>query len=313
MYQLLYLSYNKMQNRIPFLFYKVFPKFVHSLQQLGIFVYFPFVQILCSRAGQCLPKSNPPIENDPCPLPKSEFKGRRRLPYLTTYGYGKMDILAALNFIVTVTPTPSSSPTETPAPTVTLSPFPTPVERGSVYGVVSDSDDDPLQGVKVTIGDAVVIQEAGLTYSTETDENGYYLFTDLAAGYYALTYEKEGYETKTEYVILAEGEDKGLAPVIMEYIEEGIITGYVEDAKGNPIESAKIKLKGITTKVLFTTDTDADGFFEFAYLDADTYIVIARKKGYKRSSKTVKLEEGEEKEIQIKMKKTRNTFSNVTP
>lgn len=157
------------------------------------------------------------------------------------------------------------------------------------------------------------IQEAGIPDSTETDENGYYLFTDLAAGYYALTYEKEGYETKTEYVILAEGEDKGLAPVIMEYIEEGIITGYVEDAKGNPIESAKIKLKGITTKVLFTTDTDADGFFEFAYLDADTYIVIARKKGYKRSSKTVKLEEGEEKEIQIKMKKTRNTFSNVTP
>lgn len=261
---------------------------------------------IAAGASALLMQANPSIKGHPSSVRNALFQtASNNGEQDTTYGYGKMDILAALNFIVTVTPMPSSSPTETPAPTVTLSPFPTPAERGSVYGIVNDSDDDPLQGVKVTISDAVDIQEAGFSYSTETDENGYYLFTDLAAGYYTLTYEKEGYETKTESVVLAEGEDKGLAPVIMEYTEEGTITGYVENAKGNPIESAKIKLKGITTKVLFTTYTDADGFFEFSYLDADTYIVIAKKKGYKRSSKTVRLGEGEEKEIQIKMRRQR--------
>ena len=86
---------------------------------------------------------------------------------------------------------------------------------------------------------------------------------------------------------------------------QGKISGSVVNIKGNPIESVKIKLKGITTKTLFTTLSDADGFFEFTGLEADTYSTIANKKGFKKSSKTVVLEEGEEKEIEIKMRKAK--------
>lgn len=222
-----------------------------------------------------------------------------------TDGYGKMDILAALNSIVNVTPTPSSSPTPISTPTATLPPFPTPVARGSLYGIVNDSDENPLQGVKVTIeGD-------NFSDSTETDEEGYYEFRNLKTGVaYTLTYEKEGYQTQTENIIFREGDVIGT--IIMEQIGKGSITGYVEDTKGNPIESVKIKLKGVTTKTLFTTFSDADGFLEFTGLEADTYIMIAKKKGYKRLSKTVILGEGEEKEIQIKMKKEKKTVSSIT-
>src|SRR3989304_6118558 len=52
---------------------------------------------------------------------------------------------------------------------------------------------------------------------------------------------------------------------------QGKISGYVVNIKGNPIKSVKIKLKGITTKTLFTTLSDTDGFFEFTGLEADTY------------------------------------------
>ena len=86
---------------------------------------------------------------------------------------------------------------------------------------------------------------------------------------------------------------------------QGKIFGYVVNIKGNPIKSVKIKLKGITTKTLFTTLSDADGFFEFTGLEADTYSTIANKKSFKKSSKTVVLEEGEETEIEIKMRKAK--------
>ena len=86
---------------------------------------------------------------------------------------------------------------------------------------------------------------------------------------------------------------------------QGKISGYVVNIKGNPLKSVKIKLKGITTKTLFTTLSDTDGFFEFTGLEADTYSTIANKKGFRKSSKTVVLEEGEEKEIEIKLKRQR--------
>ena len=51
--------------------------------------------------------------------------------------------------------------------------------------------------------------------------------------------------------------------------------------------------------------SDADGFFAFLDLDVGAYVIKARKKGYKRYKQTTRLEEVEEKDIEIVMKKTR--------
>ncbi len=98
------------------------------------------------------------------------------------------------------------------------------------------------------------------------------------------------------------------SPEFTPSIEKGTIFGYVEGARGNPLESVKIKLKGVRTEALFTEYSDADGYFEFGDLEADTYVIIAKKKGYKKARKTVAIEAGEEKEIQIKMKRAKNLF-----
>jgi len=82
-----------------------------------------------------------------------------------------------------------------------------------------------------------------------------------------------------------------------------IISGYVVDKRGNLIESAKIRLKGTNSKIFNKTFSDEDGFFEFTDLDADNYIITAIKKGYKRVKQTVTLEEGEEVDIEIVIKK----------
>jgi hypothetical protein len=164
---------------------------------------------------------------------------------------------------------------------------------------VYDEDEDPMSGVTVSI------EGANYSDSTETDGEGYYEFTGLAAGDYALTYEKEGYITENRDVSL-EGDETVVSvdDIFMEEIQKGSIYGYVVDIKGDALEKVKLKLKGVKTKVTKTASSDRDGFFEFEDLDTDTYRVAVTKKFYKKVNKVVKLEEGEDKEIEIEMKKT---------
>jgi len=201
---------------------------------------------------------------------------------------------------VTPTPTATAIPTLPPLPTLPPIPSPTlaPGGGGVVFGFVNDFDDNALRGVTVTItGD-------NYSNSTETDDNGYYEFSDLAAGDYTLTYEKDGYQTETQEASIGEYQVKGLGTVTMEEIVKAKIYGYIVDIRDDPIESAKLKLKGIKTGYNGTTSSDADGFFEFSDLEADTYVIIAKKTGYKSAKQTLKLGDGEGREIAIEIKKS---------
>ena len=199
-------------------------------------------------------------------------------------------------------PSPTALPTLQPIPTPTVQPFPSPTlppgGGGVVFGFVNDFDDNALGGVTVTItGD-------NYSNSTETDDNGYYEFSDLAAGDYTLTYEKDGYQTETQETSLGEDQVKELGTVTLEEIVKAKIYGYIVNIRDNPIESAKLRLKGIKTGYTSTTSSDADGFFEFSDLEADTYVIITKKNGYKSAKQTLKLGDGESREIAIEMKKT---------
>ena len=77
----------------------------------------------------------------------------------------------------------------------------------------------------------------------------------------------------------------------------------ISNVVSDPIESVKLRLKAVNSEVLKKTTSDEDGLFEFTDLDADTYIITAIKKGYKRVKQTITLEAGEEKDIEIVMKK----------
>ncbi len=204
----------------------------------------------------------------------------------------------------TAQPSPTALPTLPPIPTPTIQPLPsptiTPSPGGSsvIFGFVSDLDENELRGVTITI--------AGNNYSSsaETDTNGYYEFRNLAAGKYTLTYEKEGYQTQSEDVTLGENEIKNMGMITMEEIVQAKIYGYVVNIRGNPIESVRLRIKGVKTNYKSTTSSDADGFFEFADLEADTYTIFAKKTGYKNTNRTISLSEEESKEIEIVMKKS---------
>ena len=199
---------------------------------------------------------------------------------------------------LTTTPTPGVTPLPTLPPLPTPQVSPSPINEGIVFGFVNDQDEQPLKGVTITI------TGKNFSDSSETDENGYYEFSGLSKGNYTLTYEKEGFLAQTQDVSLNEGEVKDLGTVTMEQVVSGKIYGNVVDIKGNPLEFVRLRLKGVKTKVIKTASSDADGFFEFTDLEADTYVIIAKKKKYRNTQQKVKLEEGASEEIEIVMKKT---------
>ena len=191
--------------------------------------------------------------------------------------------------------------TTTPAPTLPPFPTPSPAQEGIVFGFVNDEDDQALEGVTVTIAGT---NGGTPSRQTVTDADGYYEISGLAAGEYALTYGKEGYGTQTQDISLEEGETKDLGVVILEQVERGKIYGYAVNIKGDPLEFVRLRLKGLKTKVARSASSDADEFFEFDDLDADTYVIIAKKKGYRKNQQKVTLGEGESEEIEIVMRKT---------
>ena len=247
---------------------------------------------IAAGAGALLMESNSSLKGNPESVRNALFQtASNNGEQNNTDGYGHLNVLNALNYIASTTPSPLTSPTPTSSPT--------PGGNGFLSGTVNDQDNFPLEGVTVTI------TGNSFSDSIDTNEDGYYEFYDLAAGDYTLIYEKDGYQSQTRNISLDAGETLGIETITLELIEKGSISGYVVNTKGDPIESAKIKLRGIKTKISTTTFSDAEGYFEFADLDAETYVIIAKKKGYKRSSKTVILKEGEEKEVQIKLKRQR--------
>ena len=190
------------------------------------------------------------------------------------------------------------TPTPTPSPTLTLTPTPTVVGTGTIYGWVEDVDEEPLEGVKVAMN-----IDGKDNHITETEEDGYYEFSGLAKGNYTLTFEGDGYQTLTKKVSLEEGGEEEVSVTLEEEGALGSISGYVVDIKDNPIESVKLRLKGPNAVNVKKAITDADGYFEFADLEAGTYVINATNKGYKGVKKTITLEEGEDREMEIMMKK----------
>ena len=192
----------------------------------------------------------------------------------------------------------STTPTPTPVQTSTPTPTPTPGKGdGVIYGGVSDEERNPLEGVTVTI--------TGTDYknSTETESDGFYEFNGLKGGEYTLTYEKSGYKTHTESVSLGEGDTVNLGTIALEMTVKGSIVGYVVNIEGNPIKSAKVQLKGIKKKTTMIATSDEDGYFLFDDLESGVYMVIVRKRSYRKVSERITLDEGEEKEMEIVLRK----------
>jgi len=116
----------------------------------------------------------------------------------TTFGYGKMDILAALNYVLSTTPTPTATSTPTPAVTPTPS-----SEKGSISGDVIDTEGFPIESAKIKLKG----KQTKVSKRTTSDGDGTFEFNDLSADIYIITATRKGYRKGKEVVSLGKGED----------------------------------------------------------------------------------------------------------
>jgi len=201
---------------------------------------------------------------------------------------------------LTYSPTPTSISTYTPSPIATPMFTPSPGNgSASVAGVVNGPDNLPLEGVTVTIAGS------DFSDSASTGGDGSYVFKNLTSGNYNLTYEKKGYQKQTQNISIDGGETKDIGTITMK-LQKGKIYGNVVSSGGNPIASVTLKLKGEKTKVSDTISSHDNGYFEFTDLEVDTYVILATKKGYKRTRRNITLGSGESKEVKIKLEKKHN-------
>ena len=215
-----------------------------------------------------------------------------------------MSTICEWDNVVIPTPTPSPSP----SPSITTAPKPTPTPtlspgEGSIYGFVKDEDELPLKNVLMTLTGP----DAG---STKTDEDGYYNFEELSAGDYTLEASKSGYQTHTEDLTLGEGEELEVETIYLEETPCGSIYGFVVNINGDPVENARLKLRGLrkVKHIKCRTASDKDGFFEFSEdnckcLEEGKYVITVNKRRHRPAQKTVEIEEGEEKDIEIVLRK----------
>jgi uncharacterized membrane protein len=91
----------------------------------------------------------------------------------------------------------------------------------------------------------------------------------------------------------------------LEGFRSDTIYGYVLDIRGEPIENARLTIKGLRNKYTEKTASDKDGFFEFTGLEAGKYLITVKKKRYKPAKTTVEVDEGESKEIEVELRATR--------
>ena len=102
---------------------------------------------------------------------------------------------------------------------------------------------------------------------------------------------------------LGEGDTVNLGTIALEMTVKGSIFGYVVNIEDDPIKSVKVQLKKIKPRSTKTVFSEQDGSFEFEDLEAGVYRVIARKRSYRKFSERITLNEGEEKEMEIVLRK----------
>ncbi len=165
----------------------------------------------------------------------------------------------------------------------------TPLE-GTVFGTVTDEEDDPVSGATVSLVDDGTELE-----STETDDGGEYSLSELP-GTYELVVEATGFEEFSDEVTI-ESEEDTERNIQLTPLDPGQVSGTVTD----PAETARA---GVDVQFFLDGDevdsvsTDGDGEYTSGELTPATYrvvVVIEEGDGYLTFNEGVTVEEDEQK------------------
>ncbi len=158
---------------------------------------------------------------------------------------------------------------------------------GRIYEADSDttiSNNAVLADATVSIANQAILAEPLVTLS---DANGDYIFPDIAPGVYLLTVSKEGFITATQYVTVHTG-NTVMQNMALEVFQEGVGGVTTGNASGTVIDAAQsghVTIAGLTLEVrvglnnttgiiVYSTETDSNGYYEIIDLEAGNYTVL---------------------------------------
>ncbi len=147
---------------------------------------------------------------------------------------------------------------------------------GSVAGIVTDGNSNPLSGVAINI--------EGTELTATTDANGAYTFSAVSKEKHLLTYKKQSYQTIS--VTITPKSFVGNSATVnasMEYAAASI-TGIVLDAKN---ENAPLKGVEVSISETQKSETDAEGRFTIQNLPIDDYTLTFKYGEYDNIVKVV--------------------------
>ncbi|MBU7592485.1 carboxypeptidase regulatory-like domain-containing protein [Metabacillus halosaccharovorans] len=147
-----------------------------------------------------------------------------------------------------------------------------PIERAGIITVLSGS------GVNIA--------------STETDQNGIYILTNLPTGTYDVIFSAEGYVTETRSIILPPNEMLFLNIALVP--NPGSIRGSVrEEGSLTPIGEALVQVFSPTGTLLGVTLTDVEGNYFITGFPGGEAVVVVRAIGYQAQIREVIIIRGE--------------------
>jgi uncharacterized membrane protein len=160
---------------------------------------------------------------------------------------------------------------------------------GTIKGIVTDQDNNPVDGATVTLLDG----NDNVVKTTNTNSTGGYEFTNVGADDYRVRASREGYAPDEKSVTLAVG---GTKTVDLQ-IKLGKISGKITDEKTDkPIEGAKVRIFDENGDWVDTITTDENGRFSI-HLPLGTYRIEIEADGYKKTTnEDVELTESDSEE-----------------
>ncbi|HHT9122366.1 MAG TPA: carboxypeptidase regulatory-like domain-containing protein, partial [Candidatus Wunengus sp. YC63] len=164
---------------------------------------------------------------------------------------------------------------------------------GFIKGFIFDNETNTkINGATITV--------QGVKGSYTTTTSGAY-FLQLSSGTYNLSVDASGYKTGSQTVSVnslnTTTQNIGLtvAP------KTASISGTVKDKKSNPLEGVTITIK--KRSFTETATTDSVGNYSFTDLESGKYLLTTKKSGYSRYKKNIKLASGQDKKLNLRLKK----------
>jgi len=179
-------------------------------------------------------------------------------------------------------------------------------QAGTIKGKVKERGGKNLDAVLIVAVHAV---DESKKYEVRSNQNGEFQLRDLPPGDYALTFEKQGYETfKSRKLEVEAGETVNLRSVELSRDRPpfAIIRGAVFSEEGLSMRNALVRIEKVSEGKKFKEEAVSQDGGEFAFrLPAGkaTYRLTAVAKGFQTISKDVDIENDDIRQISLSLVK----------